>query len=79
MSRLLYINDTIYVVDDVATMIIKLLRRHPQGLSFTDIVRMTRKPKETVNRRLKMLLQDGIIEKKRQGVRVIYTHKGDLG
>lgn len=58
--------------DPIALRILGLLLSNPHGLSFTDIVRAVGKPKETVNKRLKMLVEYGLVEKRKQGRKTIY-------
>ncbi len=61
-------------LDEISKAIIMLLIKHPEGLSFSDIVRLTGKPRETVNRRLKALVESSIVEKieRGRGKRTIY-------
>ncbi len=59
-------------LDDVGFRIANLLITNPAGLSFTDIVRMTGRPKETVNKRLKRLVEYGLVEKEKHGRKTIY-------
>jgi len=59
-------------LDEVSRKIIANLIAEPRGLHFSEIVRRIKKPKETVNRRLKYLVFLGIIEKVRVGNKVIY-------
>ena len=59
-------------LDELSLRIMGILISMPTGLCFTDIVRLVGKPKETVNRRLKVLVHLGIVEKVRHGNKVIY-------
>ncbi|NPA98032.1 MAG: helix-turn-helix transcriptional regulator [Crenarchaeota archaeon] len=58
--------------DPLIQKIIALLTLRPEGYCFTDFVRLLHKPKETINRRLKLLVNSGIVEKKRVKNKVIY-------
>lgn len=58
--------------DPVSTQIIKLLEKNPDGLHFSNIVRKLRKPKETINKRLKRLCSRGIVVKEKRGKYMIY-------
>ena len=59
-------------LDEVSRKIIANLIAEPRGLHFSEIVRRTKKPKETINRRLKYLVSLGILEKVKVGNKVIY-------
>ena len=64
--------DSLSKLDDTMFRIVSLLTTNPAGLSFTDIVRMVNRPKETVNKRLKRLVEYGLVEKEKHGRKTIY-------
>ena len=65
-------------LDDLSRKIVTLLIQYHMGLGFSDIVRLTGKPRETINRRLRTLVELGILEKKSggRGRKTIYRLSG---
>ena len=72
--------EELQLLDDLSKRILALLYQVPEGLSFSDIVRHTGRPRETINRRLKLLVELGLVEKikRKRGLPSTYKLSKDL-